>query len=145
MSKIDKLVEEIKNLEKQKAEAMKIVRSCEDQINPLKIALLEERYNYQCKKCGSYAVNLNMAGRDDSEPELCDVCYWRTKFESKAIKFPQQLDGQLGRMIDLDYIRKIKAIAEDIDPDWELQIKDIELILLAIEEYSKTEQGENKQ
>ena len=30
-------------------------------------------------KCGSYAINHNLHGRDGSEPELCDVCYWRKK------------------------------------------------------------------
>jgi len=32
-----------------------------------------------CKHCRSYAINLNKSGRDDSEPDVCDVCYWRLK------------------------------------------------------------------
>ena len=34
----------------------------------------------QCK-CGSYAINHHLHGRDGSEPELCDVCYWREKHD----------------------------------------------------------------
>lgn len=32
-----------------------------------------------CKECGSYAINLNVRGRDNSHPDLCDVCYWKQK------------------------------------------------------------------
>lgn len=32
----------------------------------------------QCK-CGSYAINHHLHGRDGSRPDLCDVCYWRDK------------------------------------------------------------------
>ena len=34
----------------------------------------------QCK-CGSYAIHLNQNGRDDSHPELCDVCVWKKDAE----------------------------------------------------------------
>lgn len=37
----------------------------------------------QCK-CGSYAINHHLHGRDGSEPDLCDVCYWRKKYEHNA-------------------------------------------------------------
>lgn len=37
----------------------------------------------QCK-CGSYAINQHLHGRGGSEPELCDVCYWRKKYERNA-------------------------------------------------------------
>lgn len=37
----------------------------------------------QCK-CGSYAINHHMHGRDGSDPDLCDVCYWRKKYERNA-------------------------------------------------------------
>ena len=46
----------------------------------------------KCKMCDSYAINHNMHGRDGSNPDLCDVCYWRNKYEEllkntdKAIK-----------------------------------------------------------
>lgn len=39
----------------------------------------------KCKRCSSYAINHNSHGRDGSEPELCDVCYWRKKAEKNLI------------------------------------------------------------
>lgn len=35
----------------------------------------------RCKRCGSYAINHNLHGRDGSGKDLCDVCYWREKAE----------------------------------------------------------------
>ena len=34
----------------------------------------------QCP-CGSFAINPSMHGRDASNNDLCDVCYWRTRAE----------------------------------------------------------------
>ena len=36
----------------------------------------------QCK-CGSYAINHHCHGRDGSDPDLCDVCYWRKRAEQQ--------------------------------------------------------------
>ena len=33
----------------------------------------------QTCKCGSYAINHSSHGRDGSDGDLCDVCYWRTR------------------------------------------------------------------
>lgn len=33
----------------------------------------------QCIKCGSSAINHHLHGRDGSDPDLCDVCYWRAR------------------------------------------------------------------
>jgi hypothetical protein len=33
----------------------------------------------KCKECGSFAINHNQHGRDGSDPDLCDVCYWRKR------------------------------------------------------------------
>lgn len=38
-----------------------------------------------CKQCGSYAINHNLHGRDGSDPDLCDVCYWRKRAESTSL------------------------------------------------------------
>jgi len=38
----------------------------------------------QCKNCGSCAINHNHYGRDGTDPNLCDACYWRTKAERSA-------------------------------------------------------------
>lgn len=32
-------------------------------------------------KCGSYAINLRINGRDGSRPDLCDVCVWKEDAE----------------------------------------------------------------
>ena len=32
-----------------------------------------------CKNCGSYAINHHLYGRDVSDADLCDVCYWRKR------------------------------------------------------------------
>ena len=37
-----------------------------------------------CKKCGSFAINHGSHGRDGSEPDLCDVCYWRKRADVMA-------------------------------------------------------------
>ena len=36
----------------------------------------------KCKRCGSYAINHHKHGRDGSDDELCDVCYWRKRAET---------------------------------------------------------------
>ena len=33
----------------------------------------------KCKQCGSHAINHNSHGRDGTDGELCDVCYWRKR------------------------------------------------------------------
>ena len=35
----------------------------------------------ECKRCGSYAINHTLHGRDGSDHDLCDVCYWRKRAE----------------------------------------------------------------
>lgn len=35
----------------------------------------------KCKRCGSYAINHDHHGRDGSDADLCDVCYWRKRAE----------------------------------------------------------------
>lgn len=36
----------------------------------------------QCKRCKSWAINHNSHGRDGSDGDLCDVCYWRKRAEA---------------------------------------------------------------
>lgn len=36
-----------------------------------------------CKRCGSYAINHRLHGRDGSDPDLCDVCYWRKRVDTQ--------------------------------------------------------------
>lgn len=34
-----------------------------------------------CKECGSYAINHHCHGRDGTDGDLCDVCYWKKRAE----------------------------------------------------------------
>ena len=34
-----------------------------------------------CKECGSHAINHTQHGRDGTDADLCDVCYWRKRAE----------------------------------------------------------------
>jgi hypothetical protein len=38
-----------------------------------------------CERCGSYAINHHCHGRDGSDPDLCDVCYWRKRAERQPL------------------------------------------------------------
>jgi len=40
----------------------------------------------KCKECGSHAINRHLHGRDGSDLDLCDVCYWRKR--ANAIQRP---------------------------------------------------------
>jgi len=42
----------------------------------------------KCSKCGSYAINHRLHGRDGSDPDLCDVCYWRKRAEKENVECP---------------------------------------------------------
>jgi hypothetical protein len=56
----------------------------------------------KCKNCGSFAINHNLHGRDGSEPELCDVCYWREKCleqQKENLKLLQEIDGVVSESI----------------------------------------------
>ncbi len=35
-----------------------------------------------CKRCRSCAINHHLHGRDGTGLELCDVCFWRAKYEA---------------------------------------------------------------
>ena len=39
-----------------------------------------------CERCGSMAVNHHMHGRDGTDADLCDVCYWRKRAEQLKAK-----------------------------------------------------------
>ncbi len=44
----------------------------------------------RCKQCGSFAINPSAHGRADGvDLDLCDVCYWRTRYDKLAA---EQLD-----------------------------------------------------
>lgn len=37
----------------------------------------------KCRNCGSYAINHSLHGRDGSDEEFCDVCFWRKRAETQ--------------------------------------------------------------
>ena len=39
-----------------------------------------------CRTCHSYAINPHMHWRDGTEPELCDVCFWRSKVPKRLTR-----------------------------------------------------------
>lgn len=39
----------------------------------------------RCATCGSYAINHHAHGRDGSDGDLCDVCYWRIRALDMAL------------------------------------------------------------
>ena len=52
-----------------------------------------------CKECGSYAINHHCHGRNGSDGDLCDVCYWK----KRANEYKQQADSlkEKKRTIDI--------------------------------------------
>jgi len=59
-----------------------------------------------CKRCGSYAINHNHHGRDGSDPDLCDVCYWRKRAEEE--------NEACAKLCESHYSHKAKDCAEEI-------------------------------
>ena len=43
--------------------------------------------------CGSYAINPHLYGRDDTDLDLCDVCYW--------MKRARELEAQNEPLLEL--------------------------------------------
>jgi hypothetical protein len=37
-----------------------------------------------CKRCGSFAINHHCHGRDGTDKDLCDVCFWRKRAEAES-------------------------------------------------------------
>jgi len=60
-----------------------------------------------CKKCGSYAINEHLHGRDGSDSDLCDVCYWRKRSDEllEVVRLVLRIadgDSDLQRQLALD-------------------------------------------
>lgn len=63
----------------------------------------------KCKHCGSYAINPHLHGRDKTDLDHCDVCYWRKR--AGALGKPQK--GVWERAPDWARFR-----AQDQDGSW---------------------------
>lgn len=55
-----------------------------------------------CKRCGSWAINHEHHGRDGSEPNLCDVCYWRNRTEAKDAELAGYVEANRHMKGELD-------------------------------------------
>lgn len=55
-----------------------------------------------CKRCGSYAINVNSHGRDNEDTDLCDVCYWRKRAELAITQSKALIE--VARMPNQEYV-----------------------------------------
>ena len=55
----------------------------------------------KCKVCGSFAINHHLHGRDGSDDELCDVCFWvkRAKSHDELVQMNQELLSALKQVV----------------------------------------------
>lgn len=71
-------------------------------------------------KCGSYAINQLLHGHDDSDGDLCDVCYWRKRAEvaegnMEKLRDPKrQLESTTDMMMEL--VERLGELPVDVDP-----------------------------
>lgn len=59
----------------------------------------------RCKRCFSYAINPHMNGRDKTDLDLCDVCYWRKRAElvpalENVVKYSEKMVRAYGTIYD---------------------------------------------
>lgn len=66
-----------------------------------------------CKQCGSHAINPHRHGRDNTDLDLCDVCYWRTRAEALQCAV-ENLVAQKGRHnTELAYKRLVDVLTHN--------------------------------
>lgn len=54
-----------------------------------------------CKQCSSYAINHHCHGRNGSDGDLCDVCYWRKRARDSQ-RYQWLSDYLVGERTDKD-------------------------------------------
>jgi len=64
----------------------------------------------QCKECGSYAINVGKGGRDESDSDLCDVCYWRKRWIERGVEIERL-------RADLDALKETLAGVKSMHAD----------------------------
>ena len=65
-----------------------------------------------CKQCGSHAINPGRHGRDDTDLDLCDVCYWRVRADT-AYKAGMERAAEIAREYYRDGQEAAEAIREE--------------------------------
>jgi len=71
----------------------------------------------QCKRCGSFAVNPHLHGREKGKDlHLCDVCYWRKRAESSKHSIPipvipvnEKIDAEIDAYFSKVHKKKIRG------------------------------------
>jgi hypothetical protein len=63
----------------------------------------------KCNECGSCAINHQCHGRDGSDGNLCDVCYWRKR--SNAAKAEISKLFELNRVLQAALYDSTEALA----------------------------------
>ena len=74
--------------------------------------------------CGSYAINHNCHGRDGSDGDLCDVCYWRKREKTNQGRITQLEAALVVARGALEAIRVHGDIVLVITPDKDVSIVD---------------------
>ena len=73
----------------------------------------------RCVRCYSYAINHALHGRDGSDGDLCDVCYWRARAEYPAAPAPvAQPAGEPASMQTGSPLRAAFDVWWDGEHDW---------------------------
>lgn len=62
-----------------------------------------------CKICGSRAINHSQHGRDGTDQDLCDVCYWRGRNDDRVEEIVR-LRAEIGGLRN-----RIKALESCVD------------------------------
>ena len=63
----------------------------------------------QCN-CGSFAINPHQHGRDETDLNLCDVCYWRKRADAIQLKEETKRVISIEETKQLQYQYKIDSL-----------------------------------
>lgn len=69
----------------------------------------------KCKLCGSMAINPHLHGRDDTDLDLCDVCYWQKRVELMKCEQDEAINSAKNTREMLCKIRDVLLSSRDGD------------------------------
>lgn len=73
-----------------------------------------------CIRCGSHAINHHCHGRDGSDADLCDVCYWRKRAEADIERNKKIANQEINCMLCLSTAHVSKDTADWLNEQGEL-------------------------